>query len=354
MLTMGTRPKSSAFSRRIGPGPVHVSVADDDEVRVKVRAGRAPGAVHLRHEVIHLRHRIRKDGLDAGPERLEREGDPEGRSEGIGVGTLVTGRDTREPANSARGTSSGTAARSSGSSERRPSATTALPGFAQRHPVYATSIAGGQRVSGDVGVRRVVERGRRGQLRHIGDRIVGADAGALQLSLDLLEQLHHAGTPLGAVVFAQVQLGDAPQTQVAEVVAHERHGPTQRLHSGLALGLVTDDRGPDHGMLKSDVVSTLVMVTNPTRGSWTSRWTMALISSCRRWSTRRVRSLTGYLVTARAMVSVVNDSMMSSSSNWWKPASAMPHSKPAVTSRTSSLKRRTDEILSVAMSWPLR
>ena len=42
---------------------------------------------------------------------------------------------------------------------------------------------------------------------------------------------------------------------------------------------------------------------------------MALISSRRRWSTRRVRSLTGYLVTARAIVSVVNDSMTSSSSN---------------------------------------
>ncbi len=45
-----------------------------------------------------------------------------------------------------------------------------------------------------------------------------------------------------------MKVGDTPQAQRAKVVAHEGHGPTESLQGSLALGIVTDDRGVDHGM----------------------------------------------------------------------------------------------------------
>ena len=170
--------------------------------------GREADALDAGHEVVHRGHRVRADGLDAGTERLERQGDAERGAERIGVRVLVTdGQHPPGPRAGARGTSAGTASRSSGSSERMPSATTALPGFAQRHPVHATAVAGRQRVLRGLPASAV-------SLREVGvgrsgtsaDGLVYALAGALQLRFDLLEQLHHAGAALGAVVLAQVQV----------------------------------------------------------------------------------------------------------------------------------------------------
>ncbi len=106
------------------------------------------------------------------------------------------------------------------------------------------------------------------------------------------------------------------QAQGAQLVAHEGHGTPQHLQRGAALRAASPmTEAHTVAWRRSGVTSTSVMVTKPTRGSCSSRRMMALISSAGGRSTRRVRSLTGYLVTARAMVSVVNDSMTSSSSN---------------------------------------
>ena len=114
---------------------------------------------------------------------------------------------------------------------------------------------------------------------------------------------------------------------------------------------------------RSGVTSTCVMVTKPTRGSWISRAIRALISSRSSSSRRATRSLIGrpsdgrpedQADAARDTVCWVKHSMMSPSARSWKPARPMPHSKPVATSRTSSRKRRSDSMRSVAMSLPPR
>ena len=82
---------------------------------------------------------------------------------------------------------------------------------------------------------------------------------------------------------------------------------------------------------RSAVVSTLVIVTNPTRGSATSRLTIEVISWRRSSSTRSVRWLMVpkspcQPLTARLTVCDEKHSMMSPSTMSWKSARPMPHS----------------------------
>ena len=63
----------------------------------------------------------------------------------------------------------------------------------------------------------------------------------------------HARAPLGRVVLAQVQLGDALEAQVAQLVAHEGHRPTERLERRPPVALVTDDRDPHGGVAAGPV-----------------------------------------------------------------------------------------------------
>ena len=75
MSTMGTRSKSSALLAQDRADALEVAaVADDDQVGLEVGLGGLSEAIDLRHEVVHRRHRVGADGVDAGAEALERQG----------------------------------------------------------------------------------------------------------------------------------------------------------------------------------------------------------------------------------------------------------------------------------------
>ena len=244
------------------------AVADDDEVGVEVGLGRRPEAVDVRHEVVHRWHRVRADDVDARAQRLEREPDRERRSQRVGLRVAMADRHhatRREQAGGDLDRHRGEVVRRQ---RREPFSGHGCPclgrcfGPCRRpwvHPSPSSACrthdqpAGGSGATSALAARASSAgrgtRRRQRPWRQLRRQCLRVRHGAARLlGLDPLEELHDPRPALGAVVLTDVQVGDAPEAQLAEVAADEGHRALEGSQRRATLARVADDRRPDGRM----------------------------------------------------------------------------------------------------------
>ena len=212
-------------------------------------SGDVPEAPDLRHEVVHRRHRVGADGVDAGAPRLERQGHRERRAQGIGLGVpMADGHDPsrseeacghrvghgREVGRRHRAQAPQRSRRCARSSRERgaSSATTSTPRPAERIAVDVAAVA----------ARRAARRSRparAGSLRVCGLASVGLD-GRLgrrwappRARASICSRSCMTRVPRSALSSSRrCSSGMRFRRSDAEMMAHEGHGAAEHLEGG--------------------------------------------------------------------------------------------------------------------------
>ena len=284
---------------------------DDEQVVGAVRVRVGAEALDAGHEVVQRRHRVGADRRRrAPPSASTSRHDAERRAERVGVRVLVA--DRQHAPGAAQPVDDDL--RDGGEVRRRGRRViaSAFRGRLARAPCRASSAAcpAGATAAAAATGARTADGGSSVEVVGLVDarrpasaatRSAAGRASGRLARLELVEQLEDPGAALGRVVEADVELRDPPDPQpLAQLVADERHrvARARRRAASRSAGwpmTLTQTLA----WRRSGVVSTSVIVTNPIRGSATSRAMIAPISWRSSSSTRSVRWLIGVAADRR-------------------------------------------------------